>query len=194
METYKAILKRRSIRNFKQREIPHKDLRRMINTARLAPSAANLQLLEYLVVTKKVLREQLFPHLKWAGYIAPKGNPKPGCEPMAYIIILINKNKGLHSGVQRDIGAAAENIMLFAQSKDIASCWLGSINRPKIHKLLFIPKYLKIDSIIALGYANMKAKIAVFKNSVKYWLDKKGVLYVPKRPLEEILHWQRFMN
>lgn len=206
MEVYRAILKRRSIRNFQQRRIVTRELRRMVNAARVAPSAANLQPLEYLVVTAKSLCEQAFRHLKWAGYIAPFGSPKPGCEPVAYIIILANKKKVSHSIMRRDekglrysfkvelrdVGAAAENIMLFARSKGIASCWLGAINRPKIRKIFSIPKHLEVDSVIALGYPKMVSKTARYKNSVKYWLDKKGVLHVPKRPLKEILHWQRF--
>lgn len=206
MEIYKTILKRRSIRNFQQRRIVSKELRQMVNVARVAPSAANLQPLEYLVVTAKSLCKQVFKHLKWAGYIAPFGNPKPGCEPVAYLVILINKRKvsqpiikrdekGLRYSFKaglRDVGAAAENIMLFAQSIGIASCWLGAINRPKIRKIFSIPKHLEIDSVIALGYPKMVSTVARYKGSIKYWLDKKGVLHVPKRPLREIMHWQRF--
>lgn len=206
MEVYRAILKRRSIRNFQQRRIPPKQLERMVNAARLAPSAANLQPLEYLVVTAKGLCEGVFKHLKWAGYIAPEGNPKPRCEPVAYIIILVNKKKVSHpimergvKGVRysfkvglRDVGAAAENIMLLAQSKGIATCWLGSIDRPEIRKILSIPNHLDIDSAMALGYPKMVSKTARYEGSVKYWLDKKTILHVPKRALRDILHWQRF--
>lgn len=206
MEVYRAILKRRSIRSFKQRSIATKELRRMVNAARLAPSAANLQPLEFMVVTAKGLYQQIFKQLKWAGYIAPKGNPKPGCEPTAYIIILVNKKKVSHPIMKRDekglrysfkvelrdVGAAAENIILYAQSKGIASCWLGAINRPAIHKILSIPRHLEVDSAIALGYPKMVSRITRYKGSVKYWLDEKAVLHVPKRSLKEVLHWQRF--
>jgi len=174
----------------------------MVNCARLAPSAANMQPLEYLIITEKALCSEVFKHLKWAGYIFPQGTPEPGCEPVAYIIILISKNKVSHSVVKRDedairysfspdlrdVGAAAENIMLFAQSNSIASCWLGAINKAGVKKAFSIPKHLGIDSVIALGYPKMVAKAAKFTNSVKYYLDKKGVLHVPKRPLKNIVH------
>ncbi len=202
MNTYKAILNRRSIRSFQARKINIKLLRRMVNCARLAPSAANMQPLEYLIITEKALCSEVFKHLKWAGYIFPQGTPEPGCEPVAYIIILISKNKVSHSVVKRDedairysfspdlrdVGAAAENIMLFAQSNSIASCWLGAINKAGVKKAFSIPKHLGIDSVIALGYPKMVAKAAKFTNSVKYYLDKKGVLHVPKRPLKNIVH------
>ncbi len=205
MDTYKAILKRRSIRSFKQRKVDLKMLRRMVNAARLAPSAANLQMLEFLVVTSKPLCAKLFNHLKWAGYITPKGTPEPGCEPTAYIVILINAKKVSQSLVKRDeqairysfnpdsrdIGAAAENIMLFAQSKAIASCWLGAINKVEIKKDLCLPKNLEPDSVIALGYPDMQSRVVKCTDSVKYYLNKKDVLCVPKRPIREIMHINR---
>lgn len=183
----KVILKRRSIRNFSQRKISLRHLRRLINAARFAPSAANRQFLEYLVVTKPQTCRKIFKQLAWAGYIAPKGNPKPGSEPIAYIIILINTKKAATYDL-RDVGAAAENIMLLAQSFGIATCWLGAINRKEIRQILDIPRSIKIDTIVALGYPKMKSVAVPFKGSIKYYLDKKGTLRVPKRPLRDILH------
>jgi len=202
VELYRAILKRRSIRAFQQRRISAKALRHMVNAARLAPSAANLQPLEFLVVTAQTLSDQVFKQLKWAGYLAPKGTPKPGTEPVAYIIILVNKKKVSSAMLKRDekailfsfkvdrrdIGAAAENIMLFAQSRGIASCWLGAINKVGIRKIFGIPRHLEVDSVIALGYPKMVSKAAKFSGYVQYYLDSKGTLHVPKRPLNDVLH------
>ena len=205
MDVYKTILKRRTIRSFRQRRIPPKELRRMINAARLAPSAANMQPLEFLAVTAKSLCEQTFKQLKWAGYIAPDGDPMPGREPVAYILVLVNKHKVSHPIMKRDeqairysfkvdhrdIGAACQNIILYAQSKGISSCWVGAINKPELRKLFSIPKYYDIDSVIALGYPKMISKLAKYRGSIKYWLDKKGVLHVPKRPLKEVFHMNK---
>jgi len=202
MDVYRAILKRRSIRNFQSRRIATKLIRRMVNAARLAPSAANMQPLEFLVVTAKTLCDEVYKHLKWAGYIAPEGNPKPGNEPVAYIIILINKNKVSCPVVKRDeaairfsfkpdlrdVGAAAENIILFAQSKGIASCWLGAINKAGIKRIFSIPRHLEIDSVISLGYPKMISRPAKIKDSVKYYLDKRGTLHVPKRTVRDVMH------
>jgi nitroreductase len=205
MDTYRTILKRRSIRSFKQRKVSIKMLRRMVNAARLAPSAANLQVLEFFVVTSKPLRDEIFRHLKWAGYIAPNGTPKPGCEPTAYIVILVNAKKVSQSLVKRDeqairysfnpdlrdIGAAAENIILTAESKNIASCWLGSVNKHGLKKLLSLPKNIDVDSVIALGYPSSKSRPVKYNGSVMYFIDEKGVLNVPKRPLKKIMHINR---
>lgn len=187
MTVEQVILKRRSIRGFSQKKIPLSALRKLINAARVAPSAANRQFLEYLVVTKSELRKELFKQLAWAGYIVPRGNPPPGHEPVSYIVILINTKKASRFDI-RDIGAAAENIMLLARALGIGTCWLGSIRRDRIRKILAIPKHLTIDTVIALGYPAMRSKVAPFRGSIKYFLDGKGTLHVPKRPLKDILH------
>jgi len=50
MAIYDLILKRRTIRKFKPKKVPRVILKKLINAARISPSAANLQFLEYLVV------------------------------------------------------------------------------------------------------------------------------------------------
>jgi len=206
MDVYRAILKRRSIRSFQQRPVPLKELKRMVNAARVAPSAANMQPLEYFVVRKPALCREVFRHVKWAGYIAPKGNPELGAEPVAYIVILINKNKVSHPVMKRDekairfsfkadirdVGSAGQSIMLQACSKGIASCWLGAINKHGIRKALSVPKHLDVDSVIALGYPKMVSKIARFDGSVKYYVSKSGTFCVPKRPVRDIIHIDKF--
>jgi len=190
MNVEQAILKRRSIRQFSQKKIPLNSLKKLVNAARVAPSAANRQFLEYLVVNKPGLCEEVFKHLAWAGYITPKGNPRPGHEPVSYIFILANRKKVSRHDI-RDVGASAQNIMLLARAFKIGTCWLGSINRPRLRKMLGIPKYLVIDSVIALGYPKIKSTIAPFKGSIRYYLDKRGNLHVPKRPLSDVLHINR---
>jgi nitroreductase len=69
------IQKRRTIRRFLQKPIPLKQLENFVDAARLAPSAANLQPLEYIIVHQPELLKRVFGTLKWAGYIRPLGDP-----------------------------------------------------------------------------------------------------------------------
>ncbi len=191
MSFYDVIISRRSIRQFKAEHIPREDLERMINAARLAPSAANLQPLEFVVVENKKICEKIFPCLKWAAYIAPEGNPKIGQEPTAYIIVLVN-NEIRDKGFEWDSGAGVENILLTAWEKGIGSCWLISVDKKRVRTILNIPRHLKIDSVIALGYPAEKPLVKEYLDSVKYWKDKSLQFYVPKRKLRDILHFNSF--
>ncbi|MFH1678424.1 MAG: nitroreductase family protein [Candidatus Omnitrophota bacterium] len=185
---YKAVISRRTIRRFKQKPIPGFILKRLINAARLAPSAANLQPLEFMVITDKYIRAKIFPNLRWAGYISPEGTPSSDKRPVAYIAVLVNKIKAQPKYAAYDAGAAVENLLLTAWEQGIGGCWMQAINRAKIKKILNISKGLKLDSIISLGYRAEYPVVEEFRGSVKYWKDKKGALHVPKRSRDEIIH------
>ena len=57
---YEAILSRRTIRRFKQKPVDVKLLKKFVNAARVAPSAANLQPLEYFIISEKKLCARVF--------------------------------------------------------------------------------------------------------------------------------------
>lgn len=193
MSVYDTVIKRRSIRRFQKKRIPSAILRKFINAARLAPSAANLQPCEFIVINKKEIVDRIFPTLRWAGYIEPRGNPPAGKEPVAYIVVLVNVNKSKRPEyAEADVSAAIENILLVAQDASLGSCWLGAIDRARIRNILKIPKYCEVRYVLALGYPDEKAKVEKIKDSIKYWKDKKGTLHVPKRSLKEILHKNRY--
>jgi nitroreductase len=136
-------------------------------------------------------RNRIFPCLRWAGYIAPEGNPRPGHEPMAYIIPLVNLGVR-EKGSEYDVGAAVENMMLAALEKGIGACWLISVERKKVAQILGIPEGFKVDCVLALGYPAESPVAEELKDSVQYWKDKKGVLHVPKRNLKDIIHFNKF--
>lgn len=191
MALYDLIISRRTIRQFKPKLLSRKILQPLINAARLAPSAANTQPLEFIVVDEEGIKKQIFSCLRWAAYIAPEGDPKPGHEPVAYVITLVNTNIK-DKGFERDAGAAIENMILAAWEKGIGSCWIQSIDRSKVHDILNIPEDYKIDSILALGYPDEEPIVEEMKKSVKYWKDNEGKLHVPKRKLENVIHYNKF--
>jgi len=191
LSLYDLIISRRSIRQFKQEPVSRDILQKFINASRLAPSAANRQPLEFVVVDEEKIRKEVFTWLKWAAYIAPEGNPKPGHEPVAYIVVLVN-SEIREKGFEWDVGAAIENMILAAWEKGIGSCWLLSVDREKLREILNIPENYKIDSVLALGYPDENPVIEDMKDSIKYWKDQAGQLHVPKRKLEDVIHFNKF--
>ena len=181
MHVKDAIRNRRTIRRYKQEPIDRNILEKLIEGARLAPSAANIQPLEYIIVDDVNLLGKVFETLAWAGYIKPEGDPKEGETPMAYIVVLGNTDYGKGWNL-RDAGAAIMSILLEAQSHGIGSCWIGSIKREKL-----------IDSVIALGYpAEESVAEEMTDDSIKYYKDEQKILHVPKRSMDRILHINGF--
>lgn len=194
MSVYKLISKRRSIRRFLQHDIPIDILTRIVDAARLAPSAANLQPLEYIVIDNPGQVKKVFPALKWAGYIRPHGNPPKGEEPVAYIVVL-NNTKIKSQYVSQDSGAAIENMILTAMEENVGSCWVESIDKDSLRKVLELPDHLEIKAVLALGYPGempQTEELQEADDSIKYWKDDDECLIVPKRKLNDIIHYNLY--
>jgi nitroreductase len=187
MKTTDVITSRRTIRLYDQRPIPPEILRELVHAARLAPSAANLQPLEFIAIHDAERVSQVFPFLAWAGYVAPQRTPPPGKQPVAYIVVLINRNIRTTGG-QDDAGAAIENLLLAAWEKGIGGCWIGSVNRDGIRELLSIPTHLDIEAVISLGYPAEEPVWEDMTDTIKYYLDDDNRLHVPKRRFADVLH------
>jgi len=191
MNVYEAVIKRRTIRRFKQQPVSFRILEKIVNSGRLAPSGSNLQPVEFMVVDIPELVVKVFETLMWAAYISPAGNPPKEQRPVAYIIVLTNKKKNA-GGCEMDVAAAIENMLLVALGEGIGSCWLGSIDRIKLKDILKLPEHIKIDSVVALGYSDESPQVEEMKDSVEYWKDENGVLHVPKRSLGDVLFYNEY--
>jgi nitroreductase len=188
---YDLAVERRTIRRFKPEPVPRELLEQLVNAARLAPSAANVQPLEFIVVDDARVKAEVFPALKWAAYIAPAGDPGPGEEPAAYVVTLVN-SKLREKMFEYDVGAAMQNMILTALAEGVGACWLLSIDRDKLRATLGVPEGFRIDSVLALGYPAEEPAAEVIGESCRYWKDEAGRLHVPKRTLEAVLHVNRF--
>ncbi len=194
MSIYNTITSRRTIRKFKQTPISIDILKKFINAGRLAPSAGNLQPLEYFVVTDKSIKAKVFSTLSWAIYIKPEGNPQKGEEPAAYIIVLVNNKIANNAYFKYDVGASVENITISALEEGIGCCWIASFNKNKLSKILKIPEDYSIDCVLALGYPleNPTFEDIEKDKTIIYRKDSEGRLHVPKRRLEDIIHIEKF--
>ena len=194
MRIYDFIISRRTIRKFQQKPVKLSVLKKIVNAGRLAPSAGNLQSLEYVIVADDAVREKIFHYIGWARYIAPEGNPKENERPVAYIIILVKKENLLVPYFKYDVGASAENITLAALEEGIGCCWIGSFNRVKIQNILKIPKEYNADLVLALGYSLESPECYEIEKgeSIKYYKDASGILHVPKRKLDDLIHIDYF--
>jgi nitroreductase len=184
---HRKMLRRRSIRKYQQRAIPQEILEQCVDAARLSPSGANRQPLKYVIINNGELLKKVFTTLRWAGYL-PEYQPSIDEMPMAYIIILLDQKIANNCG--HDAGIAAMSISMVAYDEGLGSCILGAVDRESLGKILKIPDDLKILLVVALGYpAEEPISEKMKKGDQKYWLDKQGVLHVPKREFEDIVHW-----
>jgi len=190
MDIREAIRSRRTVRRFEQQSIPEPVLLDLLEGARLAPSAANLQPLEFLLIDEPARREALFAHLKWGAYVKPRRDPEPDQRPTAYVVALWARERS--SFPQWEAGAALQSIILAAAEQGIATCWLGGIDRDGIRSDFGVPDDRDVIGVIALGYPAEAPVLEERDDEVKYWLDDDDVLHVPKRSLGAVLHRNRY--
>lgn len=186
-EVYELIIERRTIRQFRSDPVPTETLERVVNAGRLAPSVANLQPLEFIVVDAPEVKKEVFLCLKWAAYIAPEGDPRPGHEPVAYVVVLVD-TRVREKLFEYDVGAAVENMILAALAEEVGSCWLLSVDRDRLRETLQVPAHYRIDCVLALGYPDETPVVETMVESPRYWKDAEGRLHVPKRALTTVLH------
>jgi nitroreductase len=197
MDVYEAVLKRRSIRRFKNRAVPDEVLEKCIDAARLAPSGRNQQLCDYIVINDAKVLPGIFENIGGSAKLPPeKGGPRPEQSPKAYTLILINKSREGDPGRRRvtliDLGLAAENLILTALEQGIGCCPILMFNEADLKLLLGIPDTHDIALVIAMGYPDESPVADVATDNVNIWVDEGGHRHVPKRKLAEVIHKNKY--
>ncbi|HEX78664.1 MAG TPA: nitroreductase, partial [Dehalococcoidia bacterium] len=173
MEVYEVITKRRSVRRFKDTTVLYTTLERCVNAARLAPSAKNSQLCEYVVVDNKGLLPWVLDTVSvWAGVPRPEKCWSAERRPTAYIVTLINTGmaEGLAAGRRNadyDAALAVENMVLVAQEQGLGSCVITGFKRKKLRQALNIPDRYEIAILLALGFPDESPVVETATGSVK---------------------------
>lgn len=155
-ETLKTLCTRRSVRGFKNQQIPDEDLALILHAAVYAPSGRNQQLWNFTVVQNPKLLKTLADNIK------VELNMPRDFEYNFYgapTLIIVSCDKTCKTG-NLDCAAALENILIAATSLNIGSCWINQLNSvcdtPKIRELLDsfqIPTKHTIWGCAALGYS-----------------------------------------
>jgi nitroreductase len=182
------VRQNRSCRRFYQDQpVFRETLLWLVNLARLSASAANLQPLKYALSWEPEKNAAIFATLAWAGYLKDWPGPAEGERPAAYLVILGDRNIAANVGC--DHGIAAQSILLGARGQGLGGCMIGSIKRDQLRQILALPERYDILLVIALGRPKEEVVLTEVgpDGDIKYWRDEKGVHYVPKRRLDEII-------
>ena len=179
------IRENRSIRRFSQDVIPtEKDLLEMIDSARLSPSAGNLQRLLFTPVVENTSCDAVFETLAFAAYFG-KWRPSESEKPTAYVIIWAQNEPDTNLAI--DVGIAAQSILLTARERGFGGCIFRSINKPALVAALGKGHLVPV-LVIALGKPGETVKITdSVDGNVKYYRDKNDVHCVPKKSLDDLI-------
>jgi nitroreductase len=142
------------------RDVEPEKLERILEAARLAPSACNAQPWKFVVVTDKELS------MKVGKATSGLGMNKFAKDAPVHILVveesanitslLGGKVKNKHFPLI-DLGIAAAHITLAAESEGLGSCILGWFDEKEIKSLTGIPASKRLVLVITIGYS-AKAK------------------------------------
>ena len=146
MDLYEAIKKRYSCRSYAAKPIEQEKLDRILEAARLAPSAKNLQDWRFVVVTDEKKRKELAAAANEQMFIATAPVIIVGCSNTDYTMRCGQKIAPI------DLAIAMEHIALTATAEGLAACWIGSFYPEKVRKVLDIPEKVEIIELMPIGY------------------------------------------
>jgi nitroreductase len=142
------ITQRRSIREYANKTIEREKLDRILEAARLAPTARNQQDWKLILVKnadiKEILVDLAAPHqqfLRGAPILIAACALNPAyvmrCGHPAYLI---------------DLAIVLEHVALQAVREGLGTCWIGSFDEEKAKTVLGIPQEVRIVELMSMGY------------------------------------------
>lgn len=143
-----AILERRSIRKYTDKPISMDTIKELIRAGMAAPSAGNEQPWHFIIIDDKEIMRRITEVHPYSQMLK---------EAQYAIVVCGDLTLQKHEGFWvQDCSAAAENILITAQSMGLGSVWLGvypSADRTKaIQSVLGMPENVIPLSIIPVGY------------------------------------------
>jgi len=162
MEFSDVVKRRRSIRKYKETPVPKESIMKVLEAARLAPSAGNRQPWHFIVVTDKSTKARLAGSQRWAA------------DAPAIILGLADVEASPDWHIN-DLALAFEHAILAATDLGLGTCWMGQMYRDgEIKKMLSIPEKMKVVAITPVGVPDENPQIK------------------SRKTIEEIVSWERY--
>lgn len=170
MDFWELIENRKTIRSFdKKKTISKETIRNVIRAGTFAPSNCNQQLWNFIVIDDNSVKEELI--LKASSNTMFRKAP---------ILICISYDGWDYKEAIQGSALAVGNILLAATNEGLGSWPVNSYGSDSaVKKVLGIPDTDTICCFVALGYPDQRAKNSPL---------------VPRRPVEETIHWGYFSS
>ena len=159
MEMFEAIQQRRSIRRYDSRDVEEEKLFRILEAARLAPSANNRQEWRFVVVRDQKKRMRLIK--------AAANQTFVGEAPVVIACCSVEDDKVMrcgHPAYAIDLAIAIDHMTLAAADLGLGTCWIGSFYEEAVREILDIPDKVRVVELLTLGYAAEKPASRTRKN------------------------------
>jgi nitroreductase len=150
MSILDTIKNRRSIRDFKDQEIPDEAISALIEAIRWAPSAGNIQSRKFYFVFDQNTKKKLAKAALNQNFISEAPLAVVACLDRRIAVRYGDRGVNLYS--IQDVAASVMNMMLTAHELGLGSVWVGAFNEFEVIEHLKLPDNFRPIAIIPIGY------------------------------------------
>lgn len=147
MDFYATLRKRRSIRKYRPDAIEPEKINRILEAARIAPSAANRQPWHFFVIQTPAKREALRSAYDQDWFLSA---PVIVCA-CARTSEAWQRSDGVNYAIV-DVAIAFEHLVLAAAVEGLGTCWIGAFKPEEVRKVLDLPENMEPIAMTPLGY------------------------------------------
>ena len=141
MNVFEAISARRSVRRYvRGARIPEEHLRRIMEAARLAPSAKNSQPWRFVVVKDEQVKRRLVKACRGQRFLED-----------ASVVIAALGVPSESRWYMQDPMIAVEHMVLEATELGYGTCWIGAFEEDEVKEVLSVPEEVRVVCLLALG-------------------------------------------
>jgi nitroreductase len=168
MDVLQAIKERRSVRKYKSEPIPKDKLMQLLEAVRFAPSWANTQCWELILVDDPGTKEELAKTM-------PPGNPAIPAFSQAPLVIVACAQLGKAGFFKGqsvtdkgdwfmfDLGIAMQNLCLAAHSLGLGTVHVGAFDAKRAKEILKVPEGIAVVEMVPVGFPDQEPKSPVRK-------------------------------
>jgi len=147
VEVFTAIRQRRSVRAYKNTHVEEDKLRKILEAARLSPSASNRQEWKFVIVKKKETSQKLAKAALEQSFIGEAPVVIVACATETKSVMLCGQ-----PAYTVDVSIACAFMILQAYELGLGTCWIGAFKEDQVKKILKIPESVRVVAMIPLGY------------------------------------------
>ena len=180
----RLLLRNRSYRGYDSKFVVRDDqLRSIIETATLCPSARNQQVLRFRPVLSDEA-DKVLQHIRLGGALPELHLPFPGTEPRAFVVICSTVEESKY--VDIDLGIVAQSMLLRATELGLGGICIGAFDHAEIRELLELPYEPLLVLAIGRPAEHIELKECHEGDSLTYYREG-DVHYVPKICLDDLI-------
>ena len=142
MDVFEAFMYRRSVRSYAQTPVPDEVLVKILDAARLAPSAGKKQPWHFILVKDEEKRIRIARGCRYGRFLSES----------PVVIVACGDKKASPRWYAVETAIALEHVVLAATALGLGTCWIGMFDEEDIHYVLGLPENFKIIALMALGY------------------------------------------